>query len=202
MLFDANYLDLIKRDSIAGRLARILQKRKAFDILPDSIYESCILESSPNRLRLLECFLTTESSARNVVSFLPKEHYWRLNHHLSSSFRRRTIHWRIKCDLLFLLDGMSERGCGLTGDIIRMSAEQVLVHAASERRIRNPSRTVNHLERILAEMGLGLNMLAPGWVRQPAPSIEMLIAQRDERIARRFSRNVRPTHLRLVNNSD
>jgi hypothetical protein len=95
---------------------------------------------------------------------------------------------------------MNMRGCGLMGDVVQMTAEEVFLHACTMSAIRNPKKLVAQLERALERLGFGLEMKAPGWLRVEPPTLEQLIAERDMQcdLREKQGKRTRASHLHLV----
>lgn len=92
---------------------------------------------------------------------------------------RLPIRGQTKNELIWLTYRMGLCGRGLTGDVIQMSAAEVLQHACAIAAVRNPEKLVVQLEKALARLDLCLGMAAPDWVRREAPTMTELIAERD-----------------------
>lgn len=201
-LFDTGDSDALNRPRI---FARLLQFVASGHIVVDGDVRS-LLEWTPafalRRLRLLERDLQQTNSSRTVVRLIGKEHYTRLNVTLGYLVSRQNIPGQTKNELIWFAHRMRERGCGLLGDIAQMTLPGVLRHACTVPCVRNPEKLTLQVEKVLQRLGLGLNMIAPGWNRVEPVTMYELIERRDER-AEAGARivlggRIRPAYLRLI----
>lgn len=136
----------------------------------------------------------------HVIRLVPNEKYQMMNNPLAYYISKMSIRGQTKNELIWLTEYMSELGCGLVGDVIKMVPSEVIFYACAVPAIRNPVTLVDQLRRVLEKLELCFGMAAPNWVRNPEPNISELIAERDAKTERQERNNIcrRHNYLRLV----
>jgi hypothetical protein len=121
-----------------------------------------------------------------------------LNFRLVNYIFRSNVHSNSRSELVFLSCRLADDGQSLLGDVVQMSRQQILKYAEADGRIKHPETIVDCLMALLADLGLGLNMRAPEWVRSPQPSFAERIARRNIQMEATGHRRPRLRHLKIV----
>ena len=143
----------------------------------------------------------TASSSAAIVRLVPRQLYSVLDGQLLAYVNRQHLRGSIANELALLACRLTVRGRGQLGDIVQLTPQQIIACAATISVIRTPETIAIKLERILAPLGLTLSMHAPAWLPRRGPTLEQLIAGRDDRREVEASmpkRVQRARHLQLV----